>query len=223
MEIEGAGGQTDRADHTNSSGCSSSCSSEVEGKWLLCRVASAPTLQLEDICQTSDMCLNASKCGSQSDCVWPCFKDKSLVKGVGPTHSFKHLSVASDEWPSPTSSQIEIKCPPTTAAEKGDLDLFSRIPSASNSMWLMKPNIQSSSEPGRNQYPPDKLKIDKQEASLRQQKKACVNGLESSSYMCAKSVSVSTDFCITDWLMVSAKEKDGCPEELGQNKDESQG
>lgn len=223
MEIEGAGGQTDRADHTNGSGCSSSCSSEVEGKWLLCRVASAPTLQLEDICQTSDMCLNASKCGSQSDCVWPCFKDKSLVKGVGPTHSFKHLSVASDEWPSPTSSQIEIKCPPTTAAEKGDLDLFSRIPSASNSMWLMKPNIQSSSEPGRNQYPPDKLKIDKQEASLRQQKKACVNGLESSSYMCAKSVSVSTDFCITDWLMVSAKEKDGYPEELGQNKDESQG
>ncbi|CAG5132954.1 unnamed protein product [Candidula unifasciata] len=224
-EIEHESVQSDRASRTNRSGCSSSsCTSEDEGKWLLCSVASDPSFQLEDICQSSDVCFKASKCNSQPDCFRPCFKDKSPVGAVvDPALSFRPASVASSSWPSLTVSQKLVKCSSTTVAEKKGLDLFSHIPSAGNSMWLMKSNTQSSPELGKNQCPSDNSKDDKPETSLWLQKKGCISAVDLASSAWAKSGSVSTDFCISDWLMVPVKVKGGCSEEVDQNKNESEG
>jgi hypothetical protein len=213
--------KVDMSGNTNKNNCRTSSKKEDDGKWLLRCAVSTPVFQLEDICQTSELCANISKCASQPDCLKLCCKDKSPIKyGVDPPHAFQPKSLT-HEWPSLISYK-QTKQSFTAEGDKEGSSLFSHIPDVGDSIWLMKSQSSSTLDVPKS-LSSDVFKDNKEEANLWLQKKGSTCMQDLASPVNVKSTSSSIDFCMSDWLLVPAKDKEEClDQELDQNKNESE-
>uniref|UniRef100_A0A0B6Y7F5 Nuclear receptor coactivator 4 N-terminal domain-containing protein n=1 Tax=Arion vulgaris TaxID=1028688 RepID=A0A0B6Y7F5_9EUPU len=206
----------DKSTNANSH-CRNSCIKDDDGKWLMHSAGSTPVFQLEDMCPTSESCGNLSKCVSQPDCLRLCSKDKSAVKSASDlVHAFKPLSLTISGWPLLMSHK---QASTTAESEKESCDLFSHIPDVSDSIWLMK---TSSLDVSRSSSMSDIFKDNKEETNLWLQKKTSASLLDSASSVSVRSTLTSMEFCMSDWLLVPARDKEECQENLDDNKEESE-